>query len=247
MSGIWDVLEHDCRRALAIRNLDVAYGSTRVVHDVTLVVEPGRVVGLVGANGAGKTTLVDAVTGFLPVRSGEVLLGDESLGAMKPSRRVRAGLVRTFQNLELFDDLTVGENLTVAGAGSRRDGSFEPATVLNLLGVSHLADTPAADLSAGDLRRVALARALMCQPSCLLVDEPAAGLDHDETAELGDVLRAIASTGVGILLIDHDMSLVLKVCDDLFVLDFGELIASGNPMEVVADPRVVEAYLGSGA
>lgn len=233
--------------ALLVDALCVTYGAVAAARDVDLRVAAGSIVGLVGANGAGKTSVIDAITGFAPASSGSIRLGELDLTAASTHRRVHAGLARSFQNLELFDDLTVDENLHVAAAASKRTGPFSVELVLDRLNIGQHRSRTAGSLPAGDLRRVALARALLCQPAVLLLDEPAAGLDFDETAELGTVLRFVADQQVGILLVDHDMTLVLAVCDELVVLEFGEVLATGAPATVVADPRVREAYLGADA
>jgi branched-chain amino acid transport system ATP-binding protein len=243
---------------LKTRSLTVRYGGVVANDDVTITVPSGSITGLIGPNGAGKTTLLDAVTGFAR-SSGEVALDGVRLNGLSPHRRTRHGLARTWQSLELFDELTVRENVQVAattlGVGSmlldlvwpgRRRASTDSAQALALLGLEHVADRRTGSLSLGQQKLVGVARALAASPSCLLLDEPAAGLSPGESAELGGRLRRIAEHGTAVLLIDHDMELVLEVCAHIHVLDFGRLIAAGSPAEVRADERVVTAYLGTG-
>lgn len=230
---------------LRVDALTVDFGGVRAVDDVTFTVEPAEVVGLIGPNGAGKTTVVDAVSGFTPITAGTVHLGDTELTAMAPHQRARAGLGRTFQSLELFADLTVAENLAVAAPGGPADTSPAVASVLETLGLSPCAQRLPTTLSNGERHLVALARALMAQPQVVCLDEPAAGLDANETSALAAVVRATATAGTGVLLIDHDVDLVLGTCDRVVVLDFGRVIAVGTPTEVRTDPDVVAAYLGT--
>jgi branched-chain amino acid transport system ATP-binding protein len=244
---------------LETRALAVSFGGVRAVDGVDLAVPPGRLVGLIGPNGAGKTTTIDAMCGFVPAR-GRVLLHGEDVSERPPHDRARRGLVRTWQSMELFDDLTIEENCRVAA---------EPATtrqaVRDVLGRSRRADAEAAERARDALEQVGLAdvarrhpdevplgqrklagvaRALASGPSVLVLDEPAAGLDSAESATLGRRLRGLLDRGIAMLLVDHDMGLVLSVCDELYVLDFGRVIASGPPAAVRADERVIAAYLG---
>jgi ABC-type branched-subunit amino acid transport system ATPase component/ABC-type branched-subunit amino acid transport system permease subunit len=234
---------------LSIRNLGVRYGGVVAVDGVTFDVPAGAIVGLIGPNGAGKTTLLDAASGFAPA-SGEILLDGQPVGALKPHRRVRAGLGRTFQSIDLYDDLSVSENVAVGltGARGRIDGDLDDhlAATLDALGLAALAERPAGELSQGTRQLVSIARALVGRPSVLLLDEPAAGLDSTESRWLGERLRDIRRGGTTILLVDHDVQLVLDLCDEIHVLDFGSVIASGPPSAVRDDPRVAAAYLGGG-
>jgi ABC-type branched-subunit amino acid transport system ATPase component len=234
---------------LSIRNLGVRYGGVVAVDGVTFDVPAGAIVGLIGPNGAGKTTLLDAASGFAPA-SGEILLDGQPVGALKPHRRVRAGLGRTFQSIDLYDDLSVSENVAVGltGARGRIDGDPEDhlAATLDALGLAALAERPAGELSQGTRQLVSISRALVGRPSVLLLDEPAAGLDSTESRWLGERLRDIRRGGTTILLVDHDVQLVLDLCDEIHVLDFGSVIASGPPSAVRDDPRVAAAYLGGG-
>ena len=231
-------------RPLVAEHLVLSYGAVTAVRDVSLVVPPGQLVGLIGPNGAGKTSTIDALTGFAPGARGSVMLGDERIDGWSAHRRSRAGLVRTFQGLEIFDDLTVAENIEVARSGAGRQGTVTVASVLDLFGLGAQADRLAVHLSQGERRLLALARALACSPDVLVLDEPAAGLDTEESHHLGRLLRKVVDSGVGILLVDHDMSLVLSVCDHVVVLDFGAVIASGPPTTIRKDDLVLTAYLG---
>jgi ABC-type branched-subunit amino acid transport system ATPase component/branched-subunit amino acid ABC-type transport system permease component len=235
-------------RPLAVSNLKVTYGGMVAVDGVTFEVPEGLIVGLIGPNGAGKTTLVDAISGFVP-SEGTVTLGDERLERMRPFERVRAGLGRTFQGIELWNDLSVRENVAV-GLAATKDRSEDSRTdpvdrVLALLRLEDVADRPAGELSQGQRQLVSISRALIGRPSVLLLDEPAGGLDSTESQWLADRLRDIRDSGVTILLIDHDMSLVLGLCDQIVVLNFGAVIAHGTAAMVRGDPAVADAYLGA--
>jgi branched-chain amino acid transport system ATP-binding protein len=241
---------------LSIRSLGVSYGGVHALSDVSLEVGEGRLVGLIGPNGAGKTTLVDAVSGLVPAR-GRVELDGEDLTGRPPHARARRGLARTFQSSELFEDLTVAENLQVMadrptwwatlGETLGRRAPLNPAVpeALAALGLQDLADASAHELSQGQRKLVGVARALAARPRVICLDEPAAGLDTTESAELGRRLRAVADAGTALLLIDHDMSLVMGVCDHVVVLEFGKVIAAGTPAQVRTDPAVITAYLGA--
>jgi len=244
--------------ALETRRLTIRYGGVVANDDVSLRVRPRAITGLIGPNGAGKTSLVDAVTGFTP-SAGDVLLDGTPLNGMPAHERARRGLARTWQSVELFDDLTVRENLQVAALRlsarsmlgdlvwpGRRRVAADPGDALALLGLGEVADHRPASLSLGQQKLVGVARALAAGPHCLLLDEPAAGLDTSESAELGTRLHAIAERGTAVLLVDHDMGLVLDVCAYVYVLEFGRVIAEGTPAQVRSDAHVIAAYLGTG-
>ena len=243
---------------LAVNGVTVKFGGVTAVQDASLEVRPGEVVGLIGPNGAGKTTLIDAITGFVRPTTGDVRLNDEPLSSMPVYRRARAGVSRSFQQLELFESNTVRENLMVASDGyspvpyitdlvrptNPPLGSTATAAVRELELEQYL-DTRVSDLPYGRRRLVAIARAIAVSPSILLLDEPAAGLSATETTELGTVVRRLAQEwGLGVLVIEHDMSFVMSVCDRITVLDFGRQIATGTPAEIRANSAVVAAYLG---
>ncbi|MDP8937646.1 MAG: ATP-binding cassette domain-containing protein [Actinomycetota bacterium] len=221
------------RRALEVRGLCVRLGRVDVVTGVDLDLEAGTVTGLIGPNGAGKTTVVDALSGLVPATAGRVTLAGTPVDHLPPHRRARLGLARTFQSLELFEDLTVAENLLVAAPSAAVPPPLEA-----------VAGARPAGLSAAERSHVALARATAGGPSVLLLDEPAAGLDAGQRRELGLRLRELAAGGMAVLLVDHDMGLVLDVCDRVSVMDAGRVIASGTPDQVRADEAVVTAYLG---
>jgi ABC-type branched-subunit amino acid transport system ATPase component/branched-subunit amino acid ABC-type transport system permease component len=244
-------LAHDLSGAptvLSIKNLRVAYGGVVAVDDVSFDIPEGAIVGLIGPNGAGKTTMVDALTGFAAY-TGTATFDGRPLEGLKPHQRVKAGVSRTFQAIELYEDLTVQENLEVGLASGRQgfgaDSRKSLDTTCDVLRITPLRDRPAADLSQGQRQLVSIGRALVAQPKVLLLDEPAAGLDTAESEWLGHRLRDVRDGGVTILMVDHDVNLVLTLCDYIVVLDFGRLIASGTPTEIRNNPLVIEAYLGS--
>jgi branched-chain amino acid transport system ATP-binding protein len=243
---------------LQATGITVSFGGVHAVVDVDLEVGEGQLVGLIGPNGAGKTTFVDAITGFVRAR-GLVELDGEDLTGLPPHGRARLGLARTWQSIELFDDLTVRENLLVASHrpsawGTVRetlspsaDGADEVDFALELLGLEPLAEELPAELTQGQRKLVGIARALAPRPRLVCLDEPAAGLDNRESEELGRRLRRLANDGQAMLLIDHDMGLVLGICDEVVVLEFGRVIARGAPGVVRRDQRVITAYLGEAA
>jgi ABC-type branched-subunit amino acid transport system ATPase component/ABC-type branched-subunit amino acid transport system permease subunit len=245
---------------LEVRGLTVRFGGVTAVRDVDLAVRPGEIVGLIGPNGAGKTTLVDAVTGFVNPAAGSVHLGGRPIDRMPAHGRARLGLVRSFQGVELFEDISVRENLQVATEkrslgnyllGLVRPGAQSSALqpdgeLLDELRLGGELDALPGSLPHGRRRLVGIARAVLAHPAILLLDEPGSGLGDDERRQLAELLRHIVSAwGIGILLIEHDMGFVMSVCDRIAVLNFGALIAEGTPAEVRAHPQVVAAYLGT--
>lgn len=243
-------------RGLSAEHITVNYGGVTAVDDVSLTIEPGQVVGLIGPNGAGKTSFVDAITGF-STASGSISLNGRPIEKMKPHQRRHAGLSRTWQAGELFGTLTVTENVLASARppkwstlwtdvfGRRNGDSHKVQSILALVGIEDVADEQAGSLSLGQQKLVGVARAMAGGCSVLLLDEPAAGLDSTESLELADRIRLLVGQELGALLIDHDVDLMLKVCDIVYVLEFGKLIFRGTPDEMRDDPRVIEAYLGS--
>jgi ABC-type branched-subunit amino acid transport system ATPase component/branched-subunit amino acid ABC-type transport system permease component len=230
--------------ALAVEGLTVRYGNVIAVDDVSFDVGGGSITGLIGPNGAGKTTLLDALTGFVPYEGG-IRTGDRQIDGLSPFRRARAGVIRTFQAAQLCEDLSVTENLAIGLAAGGSDDDL--AATLDLLDLREVSERHVGDLSHGQRQLVALGRAVVGRPRVLLLDEPAAGLDSTTDRWLGERLRRIRETGVTIVLVDHDMGLVMDVCDQILVLDFGSLIANGSTAEVRVDRAVADAYLGRAA
>jgi branched-chain amino acid transport system ATP-binding protein len=228
------------------RGVSVSFGGVRAVAGVDLEIEPGELVGLIGPNGAGKTTFIDAVTGFVRYQ-GEVELGGAPLDGLRPHARARLGLARTWQTVELFDDLTVKENLTVAAKGGDGGSVTSVDAVLEVLDLTAAADAMPWELTQAERKRAGIGRALVARPRLLLLDEPAAGLDARQSRELGALLPGIADSGTAVLLVDHDMGLVLSSCHRVVVLDSGSVIAQGSPAEIRGDERVIAAYLGHSA
>ncbi|MFY9587655.1 MAG: ABC transporter ATP-binding protein [Actinomycetota bacterium] len=244
--------------------ITVRFGGLLAVDDATIDVPDRGFVGLIGPNGAGKTTMFNAICGFLTPTHGRVTIDDKDLTRATPTQRAKAGIGRTFQKLELFHRITLFDNLLVAAeAGSSRldiasdllhlprrpreeRRCAEIATkVMKELGLEWAADRRASDLPVGTARILELGRALCINPKILLLDEPSSGLDSTETRAFGKLLRTInEERGIGILLVEHDMDLVMEVCKTIYVLDFGRLIATGSPKEIAADPAVRNAYLG---
>ncbi|MGV9709043.1 ABC transporter permease subunit [Gordonia sp. NPDC003424] len=238
-------VDESAEPCLQIRNIGVRYGAVQAAEDVSFDVRPGEIIGLIGPNGAGKTTVIDAITGFARA-SGEVILGGEDISSLLPHQRARRGLGRSFQDVELYDDLSVAENVTV---GASRSSSTEDVAqrvhrVLSMVGLDDAAEAEVATLSQGQRQLVSVARVLAATPRVALLDEPAAGLDSTESQWLGERLRMARDAGISILMVDHDMDLVLSICDRVVVLDLGKVIASGTPAEIRSDENVVRAYLG---
>lgn len=238
---------------LEIEDISVRFGGLAALSEVSLSAAEGAITGLIGPNGAGKTTLFNVVTGMQRSNTGTVRLDGQDLHALSSFRRARLGLGRTFQRLELFGTLTVAENVGVAasiaqrGVVKARSKAIQEvrAAILDRVGLTAVANDRADTLPTGTGRLVELARALATRPKVLLLDEPAAGQDTDETERFSEVLRDLANDGLAILLVEHDMELVMNVCHKVVVLDYGRVICTGTPAEVRADPNVQAAYLGT--
>jgi branched-chain amino acid transport system ATP-binding protein len=272
----------DSLPALTVSQVSVSFGGVAALTDVNLVVWPGKVTGLIGPNGAGKTTLFNVISGLQDADRGTVHFFDIDMTGMKPYRRARFGLARTFQLLELFGTLTAGENVQVgldstvkwwqwrhlrkafsrnkdplpagdgpaevaAEVGSETSGDRACDRLLAEVGLAGKSDEQANAMPTGLARTVELARGLAIGPRLLLLDEPGSGLDEDESRALGALLVRLASSGMAVLLVEHDMSLVMRICDKIDVLDFGHVIATGTPEEIRSNPAVQSAYLGAGS
>ena len=232
--------------SLEANGVTVAFGGNRALDGVTMTAERGRITGLIGPNGAGKSTLFDVVCGLRRPSSGQVLLDGTDVTRMGPARRARHGLARTFQRLELFGRLSVRDNLLVAaelGPERRRAGRVVE-DILARLGLAEVAGRAADALPTGLGRLVEVGRALALHPGFFLLDEPAAGQDGEETERFAALLRTLAAEGTAVVLVEHDMSLVMSVCDLVHVLDLGKIIAVGPPAVIRADETVLAAYLG---
>ncbi len=238
------------------------FGGVEAVRGLTIAIEPGRITGLIGPNGAGKTTMVNLITGMLKATSGRILFGDQDITTLPPSAVARLGIARTFQNIRLLKEASVLDNIVV-GFHCREQTRF----VDNLLGLpaarrerrgfvaaardlarrfrmAELADRPAGTLSYGHQRRIEMMRALAMGPALLLLDEPVAGMNDVEADELGAIFRSLADDGLAVLLIEHNMRFVTALCDTLYVVSSGQMIASGPPATVMQDRAVIAAYLG---
>jgi branched-chain amino acid transport system ATP-binding protein len=247
---------------LRLEQVRKSFGGLAAVSEVSFSVEEGEILGLIGPNGAGKTTLFNLITSIFPPSGGRILFRGEAIEGQRPHRVTRKGICRTFQNIRLFAQMTARENVMVGRHARSRAGIWgsvlrtgsqraeearirgKTAELLEFMGLAGCEDLPAGKLPYGHQRRLEIARALASEPGLLLLDEPAAGMNESETREIHQLILSIRGLGVTVLLIEHDMSLVMNVCDRLVVLNFGRKIAEGSPEEIRAHPEVVEAYLG---
>jgi branched-chain amino acid transport system permease protein len=239
----------DAAGDLVATGISVRFGGFRALEDAGVRVRPGEIVGLIGPNGAGKTTMFNVVTGIVPEQAGRVALGEQDLSTDPPHRIARAGLARTFQNLRLFPTLPVRENVELAALSARRYRPQAPAVDVAVLlessGLAGVAERPAVTLDYGNQRRLELARAAALAPEYLLLDEPTSGMSDQESRAMVDHVRATARlVGAGVLVIDHDLAFITRICDHVVVLAEGRVLAEGTPAAVRADPAVAEAYLG---
>jgi len=239
---------------LEATGIAVRFGGLQALDGVDVGVQPGRITGLIGPNGAGKTTMFNVLTGLVPPLDGRVTFDGTDISRWAPHRRARTGIARTFQRLELFGRMTVEQNLLAAWESAHRGGGLGRGKqscrrrvdeVVDLLGLGSLADRFAGQLPTGQGRLVELGRALCTDPRVLLLDEPGSGLDAAETERLCRILEGlVADTDLAVLLVEHDMPLVMRVCQAITVLDFGKCIARGTPEQIRANPVVQAAYLG---
>jgi branched-chain amino acid transport system ATP-binding protein len=236
-----------------VTGVSVRFGGNLALSEVSLQAESGQVTGLIGPNGAGKTTLFNVISGLQGCTEGQVQLDGRDLTRLSPTKRARLGLARTFQRLELFSMLSVRENVAVAAdihrrwSGSKVDVDAQTDEILERIGLAEMADLRVTAVPTGQARLVELGRALACEPKVLLLDEPAAGQDDQETERFAALLRQLATEGVAVILVEHDMKLVMDVCDVIHVLNYGRMLAVGTPDEIRNHDAVRDAYLGQPA
>ena len=237
---------------LEVRDVDVRFGGHRAVRDVDLDVDAGIVTGLIGPNGAGKTTIFNVITGLQETVAGRVVLDGEDITSKKAHHRARLGIARTFQRLEVFGSLTARDNILTAAEIRRswsRDRSLDPVAeterLIDRVGIRSVAHERVDAMPTGLARLVELARALATQPRVILLDEPASGLDETESDAFAALLLELAAEGMAVLMVEHDVQMVMKVCSVVHVLDFGAILAVGTPAEIQQDQTVLDAYLGT--
>ncbi len=233
---------------LRLDSISKKFGGVRAVSQVSLELSDGDVLGLIGPNGAGKSTLINLITGLLTPDEGQIYLSNLNITSKKPYERARLGLARTFQNLRIYPNLSVGQNIEVASISSNyssRTMNFDLDKIINIFDLDDKIDLASEELSYGHLRRLEIVRALALNPLVLLLDEPAAGMNENETKELSNSLKWVQNNiACAIIVIDHDLKFIMGVCDKITVMNMGEVIASGKPNEISNNKRVKEAYIG---
>ena len=247
---------------LALKDVCKNFGGVIAAENVVMDVVPGRITGLIGPNGAGKSTLVNLITGMLPLTSGAIRFGERDITTARADEIAQLGFARTFQNIRLFKEATVLDNLLIGyhtaqqspvlanilglPAARAETGRIKQQAkdLLARFGMTRYADFPAGGLAYGHQRRVEMMRALASSPSVLLLDEPVAGMNDVEAGELGDIFRSLAASGMAVLLIEHNIRFVTKLCEHIYVLDNGRIIAEGDSASIVSNPAVIAAYLG---
>ncbi|MBS4189572.1 ABC transporter ATP-binding protein [Bacillus sp. FJAT-49705] len=248
---------------LKIKSISKNFGGISALTDVSFSIEEGEIFGLIGPNGAGKTTMFNMITNLFPPSSGEITFAGEIITGIKPHLITEKGICRTFQNIRLFPQMSALENVMVGGHSRSKSGVFSSVIrtkaqrneearlrgsaieLLELVGLSDGIGTEAENLSYGQQRRLEIARALASKPKLLLLDEPAAGMNETETDDLFDLIKKVQARGITVLIIEHDMPLVMKLCDRILVLNFGKKLAEGTPKDIQNNKAVIEAYLGS--
>nr|WP_106780406.1 ABC transporter ATP-binding protein [Lysinibacillus timonensis] len=247
---------------LEVKNITKNFGGISALKDVSFSIKKGDIFGLIGPNGAGKTTMFNMITNIFEPTSGDIIFQDKNITRLKPHKITEQGICRTYQNIRLFSQMSTLENVMVGGHSQSHSGVFSSVfrtkaqrneeqllkekaeELLDLVGLLQHKETIAENLSYGQQRRLEIARALASNPSLLLLDEPAAGMNENETDSLYDLIKLVQSRGITVLIIEHDMPLVMKLCDRIAVLNFGEKLAEGTPEEIQNNDAVIEAYLG---